>query len=71
MARKENGNYYVMKAVNGRLKKQFIKTGKIYWGSEIVVTSGITESDMIAFPYDKDSIEGKACKEADYDSLWE
>lgn len=65
MTRKESGKYYVMKEVNGRLKKQFIKTGKIYYGQEIVINSGLTYDDYIAFPYEKNATEDKVCKETD------
>ena len=71
MTRKENGKYYVMKDVNGRLQKQVLKTGKIYWGSDIVVNGGLTTEDKIAFPYGKDVVIGKICKEADASDLWE
>lgn len=68
--KKEGNRYYVFKNSNGRLKKQYINTGKIYYGSEIVVTGGITSSDWLAFPYDKNVTEGKVCKEADIDDLY-
>lgn len=70
LCKKENASYYVMKRENGRLKKQVISTGKIYYGTEIVVKAGITASDYIAFPYEKDAVEGKVCKEADLSDLY-
>lgn len=68
--KKEGNRYYVMKAHNGRLKKQYINTGKIYYGTEISVTGGISSSDWIAFPYDKNATEGKVCREADSEDLY-
>jgi len=65
LTKSENGNYYVMKDVGGRLVKQYVKTGKIYYGTNIVVKEGITPGDYIAFPYDKNAYEGKACVDVD------
>lgn len=62
LVRQENGNYYVMKQDGDRLKKQYVKTGKIYYGTEIEIQAGITPDDYIAFPYDKNAVEGKKCK---------
>lgn len=56
--RQEDGQSYVFKEDDGRLKKQFVRTGKILWGSYIEVKSGITETDFIAFPYGKTAKEG-------------
>ena len=57
--REENGRYYCMIAdENGRLKKQYVVTGKTVYGSAIEVKSGITDEDMIAFPYGKNVVEG-------------
>ena len=70
LCKKENSSYYVMKQENGRLKKQYISTGKIYYGDQIVVKGGITSSDFIAFPYEKDAVEGKVCKEGDLSDMY-
>ncbi len=68
--RKENGNYYVMKDVDGKLKKQYVKTGKIIWGDTIEIKSGITMEDYIAFPYEKDATEGVKTKQSSmYDMM--
>jgi len=55
---RENGNYYVMKEVDGKLQKVFIKTGAVYYGSEIEVISGVSTSDYLAIPFAKNAIEG-------------
>ena len=49
---------YVMKDDNGVLKKQYVKTGKTYWGEYTQVLSGLTNEDYIAFPYGDGAIEG-------------
>lgn len=57
--REENGRPYCMIAdENGRLKKQYIVTGRTVYGSAIEIKSGLTEEDLIAFPYGKDVVEG-------------
>ena len=43
---------------NGRLKKQAVKTGKIYYGSYQEILDGLTMDDLIAFPYGKNVREG-------------
>ena len=64
--RKENGKYYVLKEDgDGRLKKQYVKTGKTVYGSAIEIRSGITADDYIAFPYGKTAKEGVRTKQAD------
>ena len=49
--RTENGQSYIYKDDNGRLKKQTVKTGKSLWGSYVEIKSGLTNDDYIAFPY--------------------
>ena len=70
LTKKDNGGYFVMKEVDGRLKKQYIETGKIYYGSQIVVKSGITSEDYIAFPYEKEAVEGKVTVHKENDDLY-
>ena len=68
--REEDGNYYVMKAdENNRLKKQYVKTGRIIYGSQIEIKSGLSESDKICFPYGKNIKEGIKTKDSD-EVLW-
>jgi hypothetical protein len=68
--RKEDGKRYVMKSVDGKLVKTYISTGKIYWGYEIEITGGLSQSDYIAFPYLEDSVEGVKTKEVTIDELY-
>lgn len=58
--REENGNSYVMKAKDGVLVKQYVETGKIIYGEAIEIKKGLTEDDMIAFPYGDGAKEGAA-----------
>ncbi len=64
--REENGQYYVMKANDqNRLVKQVVQTGKIRYGSEIEIKSGVEETDRICFPYGKNVKEGVRTKDTD------
>lgn len=57
--RTENGQSYVYKAdENGRLVKQYVETGKLIYGYEVEIKSGLTLDDRIAFPYGKTAKEG-------------
>lgn len=58
--RQEDGKSYVMIAdADGYLKKQYVITGKtIYDGSAIEIKAGLSEEDMIAFPYGDGEVEG-------------
>ena len=49
--RTENGQSYIYKDDNRKLKKQTVKTGKSLWGSYVEIKSGLTNDDYIAFPY--------------------
>ena len=57
--RAENGQSYVFKSEAGKLVKQFVRTGKNSYGY-IEIKRGLTEDDMIAFPYGKNVKEGAA-----------
>ena len=48
---------------NGLLKKQYVVTGKSVYGSAVEIKSGLTSSDLIAFPYGKNAVEGAAVTE--------
>ncbi len=57
--REENGKSYVLKAgKDNRLEKQYVKTGRILYGSSVEIKSGLTLEDRIAFPYGKTAKEG-------------
>lgn len=62
--REEEGKSYCMIAdENGRLKKQYVVTGKTVYGSAVEIKSGLTSSDLIAFPYGKNAVEGATVTE--------
>lgn len=64
--RKENGKSYVMKeGKDKRLKKQYVKTGKTFYGQAIQILSGLSQEDYIAFPYGKEIKEGARVKESE------
>lgn len=64
--REEDGRSYCMIAdENGRLKKQYVVTGKTVYGSAIEIKSGLTEEDLIAFPYGKEAVEGAVVIESE------
>lgn len=60
--REKDGEDFVYKEENGKLVKQPVKTGKIFYGM-VEIKSGITEEDFIAFPYGKKVKEGASIKE--------
>ena len=67
---KEGSVYYAMKAdEDGLLKKQYVKTGRIVWGSSIEVMKGLSADDMICFPYGNDVKEGVKTRETD-EAIW-
>ena len=56
--KQEGTNYYVMKDVNGRLEKTYIKVGAKRSGDALLVLGGLTMNDYIAFPYLDEAVEG-------------
>ena len=70
--RSEQGNFYVyVQGANGKLEKRYIAVGKSLWGSYKEVLSGITEEDLIAFPYGKNVKEGAGTVESELSVLYE
>ena len=66
---KNDGNaYYVFKEKNGKLVKQPVQIGRIVWGDTIEITSGLNDTDRIAFAYSKNAKEGTKTKNADSSS---
>lgn len=69
--RTENGKYYVYKDDNGVLKKQYLTIGgNVNGGSSVLVKSGITREDRIAFPYGKTIQEGVKTKQSTLEELY-
>ncbi len=64
--RQDDGGKYVLKAgEDGRLAKQYVKTGRILWGEATEIVEGLTMEDRIAFPYGKAAKEGIKVKSTD------
>jgi multidrug resistance efflux pump len=69
--REDNGNYFVYIAdTDGRLKKQPVDIGSTLYGYYQEVKTGLTDDDLIAFPYGKNIKEGVRTTEADSPSLY-
>ena len=64
--RSDNGQSYVYKAdEEGRLVKQYIKTGATVYSTNVEIKSGLGLDDKIAFPYGKNVVEGARVEEDD------
>ena len=68
--KRDNDNYYVMKEVDGELKKVYVEGGKIIWGDTLEIKRGIGYNDYIAFPYAGDAVEGTKTKHASAEELY-
>ena len=45
-------------------------TGKALWGSYMEILSGLSEEDLVAFPYGKNVKPGAAAQEGDMSDLY-
>lgn len=62
--RQEGGDYYVLKqGGDGRLVKQYVRAGKIMWGTMLEITGGLDMKDKICFPFGKNVREGAKTNE--------
>lgn len=69
--RTEQGRSFVyVQGTNGKLEKRFVTTGKSLWGSYTEILGGLSETDLIAFPYGKTVKEGAAAAEGDVSDLY-
>ena len=57
--------YVYIQDGNGKLKKQYVETGKLVYSYAIEIVSGLEPTDKIAFPYGKNVEEGAETKEVD------
>lgn len=55
--REDHGKKYVMKDVDGQLVKTYVTTGRVLYGMATEIKSGLSENDLIAFPYGDGAIE--------------
>ena len=70
--RQEQGRHYVyLRGASGKLEKRYVAVGKSLWGSYKQILSGITEDDLLAFPYGKNLKEGADTVESDLSVLYE
>ena len=63
-------SYGYIRGADGLLEKRYVTTGKSLWGSYTEILSGITEEDLIAFPYGKYVKEGAQTVESDLSDLY-
>ena len=69
--RTEQGRSYVyVMGEGGRLEQRFVKTGKALWGSYMEILGGLSEEDMVAFPYGKNVKPGAVAQEGDMSNLY-
>ena len=69
--RTEQGKTFVyVLGADGRLEQRFVKTGKSLWGSYTEILSGLSEEDMLAFPYGKNVKAGAVAQEGDLSDLY-
>ena len=69
--REENGQKYVfVRGEDGKLERRPVKTGKIVYGNQYEIKSGLTAEDYIAFPYSKNELEGTKAEESTLSELY-
>ena len=69
--RTENGQSYVYKAGDdGKLKKQYVKTGQIIYSSYVEIKEGLTMDDSVAFPYGSNVVDGAKIQVSDGNSFY-
>lgn len=69
--RTEQGKSYVyVMGQDGKLEQRFVTTGKALWGSYMEILSGLSEEDLVAFPYGKNVKPGAAAQEGDMSDLY-
>lgn len=70
--RSEDGAYYVMKEdENGTLVKQTVTVSGMIYGEYYRITSGLSNSDRIAFPYGKNVVEGAKTTDGSLEQLYQ
>ena len=69
--RTEDGSSYVLvMGEDGKLEQRFVTTGKSLWGSYTEIRAGLTQDDLIAFPYGKHVKPGAKAVEGDMGNLY-
>ena len=69
--RDDGGESYVyIQDANGRLKQQFVETGAMLYGYYQEIKTGLTQDDLITFPYGKNVKDGVKTIETDTPTVW-
>lgn len=68
--RSDNQGKYVMKDDGGKLAKQYVKAGKVYYGYVTEIIEGITNDDYVAFPYGDGAKVGAKTKISEEGVMW-
>ena len=69
--REEDGAKFVyLRGEDGRLIRQEVVTGRLFWGDTYEIKSGISVDDWIAFPYGKNVKEDAKTKEGTMSQLY-
>ena len=69
--RTEGGRSYVyVRGEDGLLEQRFVTTGKSLWGSYMEILEGLSEEDLVAFPYGKNVKPGAETVESDLSVLY-
>ena len=69
--RTEQGKSYVyVMGQDGKLEQRFVTTGKALWGSYMEILSGLSEEDLVAFPYGKNVKPGAIAQEGEMSDLY-
>lgn len=69
--RNDSGKSFVyVRGEDGLLEKRDIVTGGDLWGSYTEIRGGLTQDDLVAFPYGKDVTDGARTQEATPDQLY-
>ena len=64
-------SYVYVAGADGLLEKRYVTTGKSLWGSYTEILEGLSETDLVAFPYGKTVKEGAETVESDLSVLYE
>jgi len=69
--RTEKGESYIYAMDSGgKLEKRTVQVGKVLWGSYYEILSGVSQEDLLAFPYGKDVKQGAPAVESDLSTLY-
>ncbi|MCC8066867.1 MAG: HlyD family secretion protein, partial [Clostridiales bacterium] len=58
-------NYVYVQGEDGKLEMRYVTTGRTFYDYYIEITAGLSESDLITFPYGDNVYEGAPTQEVD------